>query len=256
MVDLSIETVGDRLQFQLAAAVGTDRPFSFLLLGLPESAAYAVSPDQPISPAAMQPDQPTDSFQLQFAIGAHESVVADFLKAAGQDVLHEAADELLTGGVSRYRTLAAAGCHPVSDPCGIDVHDPVVADRHAVDVRRQVLQHRLAVADRFDIDDPVLFQHAVRQLPVQTGFLQLADEILFVKLDRRERMKQLIGRDLSPAFAVGTDPSAGNDEVHVRMISSRVAAPGVQVALSVSQSRLQVRVKKNLIPEKATRSEP
>ena len=68
--------------------------------------------------------------------------------------------------------------------------DPVVADRNAVDVGREVFQHGLAIADRFDIDDPLLLEHTVRHGTVEPRLFHLLGEQLLIQPGRTAMVKQ------------------------------------------------------------------
>ena len=119
---------------------------------------------------------------------------------------------------------------PVDDFVFTDRNDPVVSDRHAVNIRSEVLQHRLAAANRLDVDDPVELEHAPGQLRVESGLAKFFHEQLFVKLLGGQRMEQLVLVHLQPLRTVRTDPATGNHEVDMRMIVLEVSAPGVEHA--------------------------
>ena len=72
-----------------------------------------------------------------------EPVVADFLEAAWQNVLQEAADELLGGDCHLAIAAAAASAVREGDSAQavrsrFRLDDPPIADRHAEDVRGQI----------------------------------------------------------------------------------------------------------------------
>ncbi len=214
--------VGDRQQFQFATAVLASWRFGFFNFRLRHGAA------EPIRPAPIKPHEPTDVRQSQFAVGTHPPVVADFLKPGRQNVLREGGDELVSRGVAGDPLVLARWFDPVPHAVRIDFLDSVVADGNPVDVRREVLEDRLTVADWFDIDDPVLFQHAIGEFGIQARLSDRFDKQLLVQAQRRKRMKELVPANLQPTLAVATCATAGNDEVNVGMVSAYVAAPGVQ----------------------------
>src|SRR6056297_2904856 len=77
----------DAFQFQLATTAITLRWLALNRLRLVHGAC------QPVRPASVNPRQPTSICQLEFAIRAHEAVVADLVKFIRQNVLGEGANE-------------------------------------------------------------------------------------------------------------------------------------------------------------------
>ena len=157
-------TVGDAFQFRLAATAFAPHGFASNRLGLNRCAC------QPVRPASPQPRQPARIGQLGLAVRAHEPVVANLAKAGRKDVLRENADlglsvkpPSLVGPFTRW-------LHAARHSFVVDRNDPIVADRNPIDVRCQVLQDRLAVADRLDVHHPVGLQHAWWQVIVVAGF--------------------------------------------------------------------------------------
>ena len=87
---------------------------------------------------------------------AQETVVAHFNKALGQDKLQEAPDELL-GRKRAGSEFASVGGAVTKDHLSLgQFQDAVVADGHAKDARRQVLQGCKTIADRLAMHDPSL----------------------------------------------------------------------------------------------------
>ena len=88
-----------------------------------------------------------------------ETVVADAVKAVGQDVDEEAADELVGGEL--HDLVAGAAVGPIvlvfeSDAPAIESDQPAVGDGDAVSVARQIGQHRLRSAERgLGVDVPL-----------------------------------------------------------------------------------------------------
>ena len=95
------------------------------------------------------------------------------------------------------------------------------------DVRSQVLEGRAAVADRFAVDDPVLFPDGGRDIVGEARFLQGVEEFGLEDsgegFDREQEV--MVGRQ--PGVMIGCQPTRGNEIVNVRMIG-QVASPGVQ----------------------------
>ena len=163
-------------------------------------------------------------------VGTHESVVTDLLKSRWQDVLGKGPHKRFARQPPNSKLPLPRWLDPVDDFVLTHRHDPVVSDRHPVNIGSQVLQHRLTIANRFDVDDPIELEHAVRQLLVETSLAKFFHEQLLVKLPGWQRMEQLVFVHLQPLRAVRTYPATGNHEVDMRMIVLEVSAPGVEHA--------------------------
>ena len=85
----------------------------------------------------MQRDQPPHRLDRRAAVGAQETVVADFLEAGGQDVLEEAAEELHRVQRHPPRPVRADTAIGERDLAVVTRDDAMVADRHAEDIRRR-----------------------------------------------------------------------------------------------------------------------
>src|SRR5712691_3553468 len=100
--------------------------------------------------------------RLRDVVGAsavgEKAVVADAMKAGGQDVDQEAADELVDGKRHYLGPVAPVGAVilPPEGHAGVVEGDkPTVRDGDAVGVARQIGQHRLGPAKRaLAVDDP------------------------------------------------------------------------------------------------------
>ncbi len=226
--------VGHRDKFELTAAITARGGLRFGKLGLKHRAA------QPVRPAAPEPDQPANIGQLQSAVGAHEAVITNLLKSGRQDVLSKGPHKRFARKATSLKVSFAGRFDPVDDFFVGHRKDPVVGDCDSVNIGSQILQHRLSVAHRFEVDHPVEFQHAVRQLLVESGLAKLFDEQLLVQHLGGERMEQLILVHLQPLRAVGTHTTARHDEVYVRMIVFQVPAPGMQHAQEAELLTAQV----------------
>lgn len=115
------------------------------------------------------PEQLTDVAEHDLAGGSSEqTVVADAVKALGQDVEQEAADELVGG---KGHDLLPVGATPTvvlvaeGDAGLVEAQQPAVRDGDAVGVPRQVGEHRLRPGERrLGVDNPALLPDR-RQLP-------------------------------------------------------------------------------------------
>ena len=106
--------------------------------------------------------------------------------------------------------------------------DAIVTDRHAIDIRRQILQHRLAVTDWSNIDDPLLLPGASWNLVIKSGRTHRVGELRFVDANRSSMRKQKVTRCRQPLSTASCNTTAGHHEVDMRMINHRIASPSVQ----------------------------
>ena len=77
-----------------------------------------------------------------FVRGAQQAVVADTLQTAGQNMLHEAPDELAR--IQAYDLLAVAigrVAHPQAHLVSIHAEDALIGDRYPVRVATEILQY-------------------------------------------------------------------------------------------------------------------
>ena len=104
-----------------------------------------------------------------------------------------------------------------------------VADGDSEDVGSEILESSAAVADRFAMDDPVLFPDAGRDIVGEARFLQGVEEFGLEDsgegFDREQEVR--VGRQ--PGAMIGCQPTRGDEIVNVGMIG-QVASPGVQDA--------------------------
>jgi len=101
-------------------------------------------------------DEPADAIDRERAGGAEESVVADFLKAAGEQMIQETADEL--DGLQAHATRLtrrfvtdSEGHHAV-----LTAEDAAVGDGNTEDVTGQILQGTSSITDGLAVHDPGL----------------------------------------------------------------------------------------------------
>jgi hypothetical protein len=107
-----------------------------------------------------------------------QAEVADLMQALGQDVLEEAAHELLPGDAADpppvgFTMLAADG-----DGLIVEADDPGVGDRDAEDVAGEIIEHSLlALAPGRAMDDPGLGPGCVRQNQIGTLVFESGPEL-------------------------------------------------------------------------------
>jgi hypothetical protein len=107
---------------------------------------------KPIRPASIQPHQPANQVQRDSAVGTHPTVVPNLLKPWRKNVLQESRYELVPANAPRFRLMGSRRCVAINHSLRVTVLDPLVANRHAIDVRSQVLQSCRSIAYRLDID--------------------------------------------------------------------------------------------------------
>ena len=111
-----------------------------------------------------------------------EAVVPDLLKAAGQDMLQEPPEELFGGDRHGPPARAAVGAVGEGHAAqairpGLALHDPPVADGHAVDIRGQIAQGAAAIADGLAVDNPGFVPDLARRLVEEPGLRQEVPEL-------------------------------------------------------------------------------
>ena len=229
-----------------AAAVGAARRLGRLDAGDVAIRCRCHGRDEQESPAHGQP-------LVTLPVG-QQAVVPDLDEALRQDVLHEATQELL--GRQRHRLGAmVVGVVLVAEghPAVVELHQPVIADGHAMRVAGQVLQHLLRSAERrLGVDHPVLGvqrRQPGREARRRSGAAVPATRARPLveararsparNLPRNTRLSTRTGRkkpgrhatqrgDASTSpLRIARQAAAGDDAVHVRMMV-QVLAPGVQ----------------------------
>ena len=109
--------------------------------------------------------------------GGEEAVVANFLEALGQEVLQEAADELLGGEGAGLPVAGGAVAVAKGDLTLVQFEDTVVGEGHPEDVRGQIVEGGLTGANRLAMDDPVLPPGRGWGLVKQLGLAQSGPEL-------------------------------------------------------------------------------
>ena len=110
--------------------------------------------------------------------------MANLLETAWKYVLQKSPHELFAGYFTRLGPLRAAGRVAKFHGLFATSLDAVVADRHAMHVRRQVLQHAASVTDWLEVDDPLSLPGFGRNFLVQPRITQSLCEALLEVVDR------------------------------------------------------------------------
>lgn len=134
-----------------------------------------------IERAEEQLHERADEVDFHAAVLTHPAVMARFLKSRRQDMLREPLDKFYAVDGSRARAFFAGRRHMISDGLVGAGLDALVADRHAIDVRGEILERRLAVADGRAVDDPGLAPNLGGDLGVQAAGDHLLGELLPVE---------------------------------------------------------------------------
>ena len=156
-------------------------------------------------------------------------------------MLQEAMDELLDGQRAEFGLAGVGGPIAKGDLLVLDLHQAAIAQGHAKHIRGQILEGRLAIADRLTMHHPIgrpdLRGDALEHLGRAQGLAEAGAK------DTRQRFdghQKVVAGGL-PGAGLG-HPAAGRDQVvDMRMISQR-PAPGVQdpdqAQLSADEARI------------------
>lgn len=163
--------------------------------------------------------------------GVPEAVVADLVEPLGQDMLAEAAQELVTGHGAGPPLPGAAVALLVleGDRVVVDRRDPAVGDGSAEDVAGQVIEHGLfAFAPRNAVNDPGLAPdfrwNGGAGQSFGDGGAHFAAHQLAQRLDRDQEAG---ANRRAPVRAIGRDATAGDQAVDMRVVIEPLG-PGVQ----------------------------
>ena len=99
-----------------------------------------------------------------------KSIVTDFDKAFGEHVLQKAANKLkgwnrLVFPVIGLAVFIAEGYRSV-----FEFLDSIVGNGHPVDIRGQIFQCTMAIANRFAVNHPIGFPDMLRHVFIERGF--------------------------------------------------------------------------------------
>ena len=159
--------------------------------------------------------------------GAKEAIIADFLKAFGQDVLQEAADELLGWQGAVFPAPATRLPIAEGDVSFGQLENTIVAKGHPEDVGREILQSGFTRAHRLTMHHPLrppgLGWYLLKQVGCFQGRPELGSKQAGEGLDMHE--KGVAGAQ--PALSVGGETATRNELMDVRMIH-QVAGPRLQ----------------------------
>lgn len=99
----------------------------------------------------------SEGSQEQALGGSKETEIAHLHKAPGQDMLEETVDKLFGGEGAELELSSIGRAVAKGDLVVFELDQATVADGDPEDVRSQVLEGGAAIADRFAVDDPLLF---------------------------------------------------------------------------------------------------
>ena len=116
-----------------------------------------------------------------------------------------------------------------SDLIVFELDQAAVADGDPEDIRSEIFDGSAAIADRFAVNDPILFPDTGRDIVGEASLLQgvveFGPEYPGEGFDREQEV--MVGRQ--PGAMIGGHPTGRDEIVNVRMIG-QVASPGVQDA--------------------------
>ena len=126
----------------------------------------------------VEPKQQTGACGVLALGGMPQAEVADLMQALGQDVLEEAAHELLPGDAAGPPPVGFAMLVADGDSLIVEPDDTGVGDRNAEDVAGEVIEHDLfAFAPGRAMDDPGLGPGGIGQNQIGTLLLQRGPEL-------------------------------------------------------------------------------
>ena len=176
-------------------------------------------------------EQGPDAVEFEAGGGMEPAEAADAMKALGQDVLEETADEF--EGLQVEELLLAGGAVTVTPPhAAIGQHGQfAIAGGGLEDVAAEVTQRVLAGTDRLAVNDPALLPEASGQARHQVGrgALQGAAKEGAVVIGQGMDVDEELSAAGDPVALIETQTAGGNQIVDVRVVDQR-PAPGVEDA--------------------------
>src|SRR5258705_13452118 len=142
--------------------------------------------------------------------GTEQAVVTDLDEARWEDVLQEAAGEILGGKGARLELISGRLFVRESDLAIMQLAQPVVAGGDAKDVRGEILESLCATADRFGVDHPVFAPDAGRDLSQEISHFQGVTELGAEDAGERFDRNQKVFAGRAPA-TVSSEAAAGDD---------------------------------------------
>ena len=171
-----------------------------------------------------------DPFPSLLCCGPEPAVVTNALKAFGQDVLQEAAEELVrVKGESAPLSVAAVFVFE-GNVAVVVAEDALVAQGGTGDVGGKIFQGGFTAADGLHVDDPLLSPDGMRY--EWQSFGSRFDECLFEAgaqtRSQHDLWEEVVGRRWShPTQAIGAESASGHDAMNVRVVLE-LASPGVE----------------------------
>ena len=158
---------------------------------------------------------------------SHQSIIADLHEPLGQHMLQEPMHEVEDRQRFRLPPIGTAVFEPVGYLSVFERFDAIVGDGRPVDIRSQVFQGRICVADRLAVNYPVLLPNPGWNIVEKIRFFKRVTEL--GPKDRRQGLHgyKEFGTRSQPLAALGRESTAGYDEVDMGMVA-QVALPGMQ----------------------------
>src|ERR1700722_9686778 len=151
--------------------------------------------------------------------GMPQAEVADLVQALGQDMLEEAAHELLAGDAAGPPPVGFAMLVADGDGLIVEADNAGVGDRDAEDVAGEVIEHGLfALAPGRAMDDPGLGPGGVGQNQIGTFLLERGPELAAHELGQGLGGNQEGSARRSPIGAVIGNAAPGDQAVDVRVV--------------------------------------
>jgi hypothetical protein len=155
-----------------------------------------------------------------------QSVITDFDKILGQDVLEETTNKLLSRESREFDLIGSRILEGESDLTVGEREDAVVGDGDAKDVRGEIFEGCFSTTNRLTMNDPIFEPDLLVEEVEEVGLLQLVAELgaeedregLDVDEEIRARVKPM---------AIGRESAPSGDVVDVRMVEE-VAGPGMK----------------------------
>lgn len=159
--------------------------------------------------------------------GAKEAVVADFLKAFGQDVLQETTDELLGGEGAAFPMAGGPVAIAEGDLTVLKFKDAAVGKGNPEDIGGQILEGGLTRANRLAVNDPLLPPDLGGNLLDQPGLGQGGAELAPKQAGQGLDMNEEGIASAQPSLTIAGQTASGDEVMNMGMIT-QVAGPGLQ----------------------------
>lgn len=191
----------------------------------------------------------SDPFPALFRRRMAEAVIADRSHPFGKDMPKVAFNEFEAGQGFRFLMAAVVPVYPSeSDALLIDCDDPGIGDGGATNVVTEVFDRVGSVAERLDLDAPVLVPDGGIHLPLTLteSLVKMCPE----GLSEERKVDEKVGLSHGNDIPLGIDSGSGNDVMNVR-VKEKALIPGVKHAGKTGLSGPQVPVGGQLFSQSA-----